>query len=708
MDAGDENLPNFASENENSSPASPFNSSVSENHDQVKQRISSVQKAPKLKKRKLTSVSLALTTEIEIQCKPEMVDEACQTDGIVVTSPQKLISISHNDVCHAIQHDHPYTSTVDEGKRVNKNASLHHNPNVANARQSLDLPLSPPKKVEDYPENCYIKDETSSEPIYMSDTEESETSDSESDFEFDESDFISDGSDCEEEMILETEHYEDEGKENRNWLNEDCGNIQEERKFIVFESKLKEIFTRFVRCPNCWKNVQAAKLTTKGCVAIIDSLHCCKQPVHWQSQPFVRSMAAGNLLLSASILFTGNDYSNFSNIAKATNLQIFSQRNFLATQKKWLFPILNKKFNEHQQDVLNEVRNTEVTAGGDGRCDSPGHSAKYGTYSIVDTNTSKVIDFSLVQVTEVKNSNAMELEGLKRCLDHLQQERVVISKLATDRHVQVRAHMKKERPQIKHNFDVWHMAKSVQKKLTKKAQIKQCSELKQWIQAIITHLWWCAKTSQGNGNQCAEKWKSIVYHTANIHHWDGCQDFHECAHPPIPQEIARRKKWLRVGAPAHDALKEVVWNKSLLKDVAMLAEFIHTGVLEMYHGLMAKKYCPKLQHYSYDGMRARTQLAILDHNHNVGRTQAQTKEGVAKNKFVFPRGSGHWVVKPQYEMKSYQFLSDLMDDLVACKRDDTNVPPLPPKPAARNIATTERPPKEDLLDKHRSRFNRSS
>ena len=74
----------------------------------------------------------------------------------------------------------------------------------------------------------------------------------------------------------------------------------------------------------------------------------------------------------------------------------------------------------------------------------------------------------------------------------------------------------------------------------------------------------------------------------------------------------------------------------------MLAKFIHSGVLEMYDGFTAKKCCPKLQHYGYYGMRARTQLAILDHNHNVGRAQGQTNEGVAKNKFVFPKGSGHW------------------------------------------------------------------
>jgi len=62
----------------------------------------------------------------------------------------------------------------------------------------------------------------------------------------------------------------------------------------------------------------------------------------------------------------------------------------------------------------------------------------------VNTASSKVLDFSLVQVTEVKNSYAMELEGLKPCLDHLQQEQVAIAKLATDRDVQVRVHMKKE------------------------------------------------------------------------------------------------------------------------------------------------------------------------------------------------------------------------------------------------------------------------
>ena len=35
---------------------------------------------------------------------------------------------------------------------------------------------------------------------------------------------------------------------------------------------------------------------------------------------------------------------------------------------------------------------------GDGRADSPGHSAKYGSYTVVDMRCNKVVDYRLVQV----------------------------------------------------------------------------------------------------------------------------------------------------------------------------------------------------------------------------------------------------------------------------------------------------------------------
>ena len=53
-----------------------------------------------------------------------------------------------------------------------------------------------------------------------------------------------------------------------------------------------------------------------------------------------------------------------------------------------------------QSTLLDQCRATGVplTIGGDGRADSPGHSAKYGSYGIIDLVTNKVIHMQLVQV----------------------------------------------------------------------------------------------------------------------------------------------------------------------------------------------------------------------------------------------------------------------------------------------------------------------
>ena len=64
------------------------------------------------------------------------------------------------------------------------------------------------------------------------------------------------------------------------------------------------------------------------------------------------------------------------------------------------------------------------------------------------------------------------------------------------------------------------------------------------------------------------------------------------------------------------------------------------------------------------------------------------------------------MTKPMYEDKSYQFVDDLMATLVVSKRGDIEIPPLPPRSAVRNIAPRTRQSKEELLAKHRSRFNK--
>ncbi|XP_052270796.1 uncharacterized protein LOC127871702 [Dreissena polymorpha] len=187
-----------------------------------------------------------------------------------------------------------------------------------------------------------------------------------------------------------------------------------------------------------------------------------------------------------------------------------------------------------------------VRLGGDARCRSPGHTAKYGSYTLMDLETNHVLDVQLVQSNEVKNSNAMELEGLKRGLRNLATNHISVTDLTTDRHVQVRKFMREEMENIRHWFDVWHMAKGVKNKLLTMGKKKGCEAVGKWAQSIANHLYYCAASSEGNGDLVVAKWRSIRNHVVNRH--DGNGDlFPRCLHGPID----RNKKWIKAGAKAH-------------------------------------------------------------------------------------------------------------------------------------------------------------
>ena len=97
-------------------------------------------------------------------------------------------------------------------------------------------------------------------------------------------------------------------------------------------------------------------------------------------------------------------------------------------------------------------------------------------------------------------------------------------------------------------------------------------------------------------------------------------------HPTLSPEEQCSKKWLRLGSASHNALRKVVLKDSLLWDMKKFSGFHHTGSLEVFYSLLLK-YCPKRQHFSYVGMQARIELAILDHNyktHNENKQQQKT------------------------------------------------------------------------------------
>ena len=281
-----------------------------------------------------------------------------------------------------------------------------------------------------------------------------------------------------------------------------------------------------------------------------------------------------------------------------------------------------------------------------------------------------------------------------------------MAQIATDRQLQITSVMKKQFPDIDHQYDVWHISKSVIKKLTQLGKAKGCSNLLPWIRPVANHLWWSLKSCNGQAKTLREKWISIIYHTINVHSWENATSFGKCEHK-LSLEESQRKQLLKKCSSAHDALRAVVLNKQLLKDLDKLTDSSHTGNLEVYHALLTK-YCPKRQHFSCNGMLARTQLAALDHNHNTGRGQATTSSGEMRYNMVFPKPIKIWVAKPIAESKSYGYLQGILKAVL--NKRQQNPQPLrkhkarqPPVILPANIATCERPLKETVVSARKTR-----
>ena len=80
-------------------------------------------------------------------------------------------------------------------------------------------------------------------------------------------------------------------------------------------------------------------LVKKGSTLKITTLCKNSHSKEWVSQPNVKRAAAGNLLLSGAILFTGSTFSRVSEIASTVNLAFPSEPDYFIWQKSIYFQL---------------------------------------------------------------------------------------------------------------------------------------------------------------------------------------------------------------------------------------------------------------------------------------------------------------------------------------------------------------------------------
>ncbi|XP_068692699.1 uncharacterized protein [Montipora foliosa] len=402
---------------------------------------------------------------------------------------------------------------------------------------------------------------------------------------------------------------------------------------------------------------------------------------------------------------TGSSTSKSLRMLKLMNVACISESTFYRHVSSYVSPVIIQHWKANQHQLFNTLRasNNNLILAGDGRCDSPGYCAKFGSFTLIEQEINKVVDFQLVQSNEVRNSAWMEHEGLVRAVNVISDARLKIAQLITDRHKQNTAWIKRQLPDTAHYFDIWHVSKGLCKKIDKLAKKKECEDVGEWRQSISNHMYWCAaSTPDGNGQMMQEKWKILPFHIQNTHENNNSQLYPECGHGELQGE-AKDRLWLEPGSTAAVKLEEMLLKPQLLKDIAQLSPKYQTSTLEAKHSLDIQ-FVPKHTAYSYWGMYTRLCLSALHYNENADRMQAVTIDGRPRYAIQFPKAKkGQPTVREIKTKPTYGYCFDTIAELFdgyennprALKQYKANLQVNVPPPLA---ASFQRPDREEIIE----------
>ena len=110
----------------------------------------------------------------------------------------------------------------------------------------------------------------------------------------------------------------------------------DEIKYIVFKSSLLELFKQ---CTSCHNDCIGEVAYQKGTFVAVKQLcsHCGHEHT-WTSQPHIKDTPAGNILLSAAILFSGATSGKIFHLLSHMRVACISDRTFYYHQSQYLHP----------------------------------------------------------------------------------------------------------------------------------------------------------------------------------------------------------------------------------------------------------------------------------------------------------------------------------------------------------------------------------
>ena len=263
-----------------------------------------------------------------------------------------------------------------------------------------------------------------------------------------------------EEEIFNTEIYEHHDNEIDDDCDEASGNIGmnvktitpeeavEMEKCIVFTDTLLtllvELHGKVCKRAGCGQVLVYHKAYVGTCLVVNWGCSAGHKGGRWAAQPSCRKIRAGNLLLASALLLSGNSYTKVGLMFRFCKIQYFSKTLFTQYQSLYIAPAVNEFWEQHKQELWEKKSGKEVILSGDGRNDSPGHSAQYCTYSLADMEDHAILQMNIIDVREAAGkSNNMERIGFERGMDRLLASQMNIKEVVTDGHLEIAALMSK-------------------------------------------------------------------------------------------------------------------------------------------------------------------------------------------------------------------------------------------------------------------------
>ena len=120
--------------------------------------------------------------------------------------------------------------------------------------------------------------------------------------------------------------------------------VDQQTTYLVFETSLLLLFSTCMFCSSHSTSIKKQIIGTF--LKVIQWCNKCKRKRIWESQPYIGTIPAGNILTSAAILYTGALPSQALRIFNILNCCTINRESFFRHQREFLQPTIASLWNQ--------------------------------------------------------------------------------------------------------------------------------------------------------------------------------------------------------------------------------------------------------------------------------------------------------------------------------------------------------------------------